>query len=641
MNLLRASAVAFLLSATLSGACSSIPGASAAERTSGSPYAKRLDSHGIQILATEAVADEYLEIAARIYDHMTARTEPYDLRELHRQSGFRILLITEEERFGDLPDYPSDDDELEQAGGLGGSIGEFYIGVRVGSPHTLIHELGHGIYHSAIQFAETGGATDEEGWYEERVQMVFGMDLDEAEEALDEGLVHEVLIAPTGTFSAELAAAWRNADENKLWEGEYASSEPNEYWAEGVALWFRAWEVTDDDPRAILMERDPMLHALCSGVFLDADWKPSLAKLTGPEGVVFEDESEKDEMESSGLFDLLDRDGNDELDPYEAAEAMLLIAAEADRDGSGFLSEAELREFVEEQGQEDAAERVEMFEEFDRDGDGRIPFDDLPEEALSFVRSADLNGDQVLTLEELLGADEIGDPTAMFEEELLGFLAEVDGDGDGAFELDDLPSSERSEFESEFRDLDADQNGFVTRAELLELVARELEGAQFEIQGTEAIMTGVIGPSTPGRVLELVLRYPNVETIVMLDVPGSMDDVSNLRAAMMVRKHGLATHVPNDGMVASGGTDFFLAGTRRSAGADARFGVHSWGGFNQEGADVPRDDPEHEKYLEFYRSVGTIEEFYWYTLEAASADDIHWMTSAEVEHYGMLTGGER
>ncbi len=31
------------------------------------------------------------------------------------------------------------------------------------------------------------------------------------------------------------------------------------------------------------------------------------------------------------------------------------------------------------------------------------------------------------------------------------------------------------------------------------------------------------------------------------------------------------------------------------------------------------------------------DEFYWFTLEAASADDIHEMSLAEVERFGLLT----
>ncbi|MFT7670945.1 MAG: hypothetical protein ACI8X5_003658 [Planctomycetota bacterium] len=55
---------------------------------------------------------------------MTSRAEPYDMRALHRESGFRILLITPDERFTDLAEYPGEDKELNQAGGLGGCIGD-------------------------------------------------------------------------------------------------------------------------------------------------------------------------------------------------------------------------------------------------------------------------------------------------------------------------------------------------------------------------------------------------------------------------------------------------------------------------------------------------------------------------------------
>ncbi|ANM32401.1 hypothetical protein ABI59_20840 [Acidobacteria bacterium Mor1] len=169
------------------------------------------------------------------------------------------------------------------------------------------------------------------------------------------------------------------------------------------------------------------------------------------------------------------------------------------------------------------------------------------------------------------------------------------------------------------------------------MVAEELAGATFEVDGTLAEMTGVIGASTPGRVLELALEHPAVETIVMRTVPGSMDDESMLRAAAMVRRLGYDTHIPGDGEVASGGTDFFLAGVRRTVGTGARLGVHSWAGLDEEGADLPRDHPEHAKYLAYYRSVGIPDRFYWFTLEAAPADGIHWMTSEEIAEYGVLS----
>jgi len=607
-------------------------------------YTRRLSADGIPILATEAVHEDYLVIAAQVYEHMTSREgpgdpglDPRDLRALHRASGFRILLITEEESFLDLPEYAGEDEELDQAGGLGGSIGEFFVAVRVGSPHALVHELGHGIYHSAIQFDETGGAEDEEAWYAARVEAVHDLGLEAALERFGEEQIHEVLLAPAGTFSADLADAWRHADEHDLWAGEYASTEPNEYWAEGVALWFRAWTPGPGDPRELLRERDPRLHALCARLFPDTDWSPAVAHAASGGRVRFEDEPEDGGEALAALFDVLDRDGDGRIGTYEGAEAWLWLAAEAGH-GDGSLESRELFLHLERLRDEEHAEREGFFEELDRDADGRLTNDELPDDVRPLLAAADHDEDGVVTLDELQQADELGEPRAMFEAELRGFLQDVDQDGDGAFALADLPAEEQAGFREEFEHLDVDRDGLLTEPELLAVVDEELRGATFDVRGDTAVMSGVIGASTPGRVLELALEHPEVDVIVMREVPGSIDDESNLRAAALVRRLGLATHVPADGEVASGGTDFFLAGARRTAEPGALFGVHSWGGFGEEGADVPRDDPEHDKYLEYYRAMGIDEEFYWYTLEAAGADDIHWMTPEELERYGFFTG---
>jgi Ca2+-binding EF-hand superfamily protein len=607
-------------------------------------YTKRLEIHGVPILATDAVAEDYLYIAALVYDHMTGRDEPYDLRALHRKSGFRILLIEPHESFLDLPEYAGSEDDLDQAGGLGGCIGEFHIALRTGSPHTLVHELGHGIYHSAIQFEETGGADDEEAWYRERVETVHGLDLDDIEDEVGEGEIHEVLLAPNGTFSADLAAAWRNADANELWADEYAGTEPNEYWAEGVALWFRAWRPTAADPREYLRERDPLLAELCARVFPDADWAPSDATVSSPRAVPFHDDEDEGAITARGLpidlgdlLDHLDRDRDGHIDAYEGAEALLFLVAEADEDGDNALEHWELIEFLEADRDEEWADRVETFRDLDQDGDERLVAEELPEELRGIHSVVDHDGDGSVTLDELLATDVLDDPGVMFEQELLDFLEEVDEDGDGAFALADLPLFERAEFAEEFAELDTNGDALVDRGELLMILEEELRGATFEVRGRDAVMTGVIGPSTPGRVLELITEHPEVRRIVMPEVPGSLDDDSNIRAARYVRRAGLATHVPANGEVASGGTDFFQAGVERTAGSGARFGVHSWDGIGEEGRELPRDDPEHDRYIDYYREMGIPEEFYWFTLEAAPADDIHWMTAEELERYSMLT----
>ena len=150
-------------------------------------------------------------------------------------------------------------------------------------------------------------------------------------------------------------------------------------------------------------------------------------------------------------------------------------------------------------------------------------------------------------------------------------------------------------------------------------------------------MTGVIDNKIGARLETLLARHPGVKTIIMRHVEGSVDDEANLKAASMVRARGLHTLIPADGLVASGGTDFFLAGVRRTVEAGARIGVHSWSGLAVEGADLPRDHPEHQPYLRYYRAMGIPAEFYWYTLRAAPSDEMHWMSQDEQRRYRIAT----
>lgn len=171
--------------------------------------------------------------------------------------------------------------------------------------------------------------------------------------------------------------------------------------------------------------------------------------------------------------------------------------------------------------------------------------------------------------------------------------------------------------------------------------AIDYERAHFTVDGDTATMSGVIDETTPRRVRTLFVEHPQIETLRMTNVEGSADDEANVRAARMVRAKGLTTLVPADGMIASGGTDFFLAGTRRIVEQGARIGVHSWAGIEGgewiEGKDVPIEDPQHALYLDFYDEMDVPPDFYWFTLRAAPADGIHWMTSEELVRYSIVT----
>ena len=157
------------------------------------------------------------------------------------------------------------------------------------------------------------------------------------------------------------------------------------------------------------------------------------------------------------------------------------------------------------------------------------------------------------------------------------------------------------------------------------------------VDGQNFIATGVIDGSTPDVITNAIASNPEIRTLVLQNVPGSIDDEANLTAARSVRAAGLTTVVPAGGLVASGGTDLFLAGETRVIGEGACVGVHSWSDGTLQGKDVPRNDPQHQLYLKYYAEMGTDAEFYWYTLEAAPAEGIHWMLIAEMNTYEMST----
>lgn len=154
---------------------------------------------------------------------------------------------------------------------------------------------------------------------------------------------------------------------------------------------------------------------------------------------------------------------------------------------------------------------------------------------------------------------------------------------------------------------------------------------------TKLFMKGVIYGYTHRDLTNVLERNPAIKTIVMVEVPGSVDDEVNLKASQEIRKRNIATYIPEGGWVASGGTDMFLAGTIRTAHKTAKLGVHSWGDDRGVATDYPKDHDSHQKYLSYYQQMMIPEAFYWYTLHAAPAEDIHWMTAEEIKRYNVFT----
>ena len=102
------------------------------------------------------------------------------------------------------------------------------------------------------------------------------------------------------------------------------------------------------------------------------------------------------------------------------------------------------------------------------------------------------------------------------------------------------------------------------------------------------------------------------------------------------RANGLNTHLTASSEVASGGTDFFLAGVNRSMDEGAKIGVHSWSDGINEAKDYSRDAPEHEANRKYIEDMLGDDAFYWFTIYAAPAADIYYMTLDEVVQYGLV-----
>lgn len=164
------------------------------------------------------------------------------------------------------------------------------------------------------------------------------------------------------------------------------------------------------------------------------------------------------------------------------------------------------------------------------------------------------------------------------------------------------------------------------------------EAANFTVHGNTAVMVGVIDSDIVDDLEQLLENNPQLKTIVMQDVEGSVDDEANLIAARIVRQRKLNTLVPSNGVIASGGTDFFLAGVNRTVQPGAEIGVHSWAGDGiEDAAQLPRTHPQHAEYLNYYKEMGIPSEFYWFTLKAAPSYDIHWMTEAQIKQYKITS----
>uniref|UniRef100_A9AB98 Uncharacterized protein n=1 Tax=Methanococcus maripaludis (strain C6 / ATCC BAA-1332) TaxID=444158 RepID=A9AB98_METM6 len=165
------------------------------------------------------------------------------------------------------------------------------------------------------------------------------------------------------------------------------------------------------------------------------------------------------------------------------------------------------------------------------------------------------------------------------------------------------------------------------------------EPAIFEINGNIAIMVGIINENIVEEVENLINNHPEVKTIIMLNVPGSVNSNANLKAGRIIRTNNISTVVPKNGYIASGGTVFFCAGVNRTVEKGAKVGVHSWkNDVVTDASKIPKNNSFHRPYVIYFKEMGISDEFYWFMISSAPSFGMYYLNDYELKKYGIITG---
>ncbi|MDB4679835.1 MAG: hypothetical protein P8M30_04755 [Planctomycetaceae bacterium] len=209
-------------------------------------YTKSVSAKGFPIVSSEKVLDYALLEAAYLIDIMLEGRD--DVRKAIINSGTRFAIMAPDELSTDIPEHSDLKPKIfwdRRARGLGAtkvrpavSCGEENLLNYPGDPYhkenILVHEFAHVIHQMGMN------------------------NIDDQ-------------------FQSKLKSTFDTAMEEGLWKDKYASSNPAEYWAEGVQSWFNNNRENDHDhnhvnTRQELKEYDPRLAKLIESVFGPREW---------------------------------------------------------------------------------------------------------------------------------------------------------------------------------------------------------------------------------------------------------------------------------------------------------------------------------------------------------------------------------
>ena len=165
--------------------------------------------------------------------------------------------------------------------------------------------------------------------------------------------------------------------------------------------------------------------------------------------------------------------------------------------------------------------------------------------------------------------------------------------------------------------------------------------SNFKVVKNEAFLNGELGTHTYQQLKEIIEKHPEVKTIVLEKVQGSVNDAVNMHTGRILREAGLHTKVLANSEIASGGVDLFCAGKERIIEKGAKLGIHSWCCIDDLTAvEAPEDHPAHQYQIAYFsmclgKDLG--KHFYFHTLNAASFEEVRWMSPDEIKKYQIAT----
>ncbi len=161
------------------------------------------------------------------------------------------------------------------------------------------------------------------------------------------------------------------------------------------------------------------------------------------------------------------------------------------------------------------------------------------------------------------------------------------------------------------------------------------EKPTIEMKENKGYVNGILGKTFYRKLLVFTKEHPNIKNLVLENIPGSVNDEWNVKSCSLIHHNGMNTELLPHSIIASGGVDLFISGNKRTIAKGAKIGVHSWSDGKKEGKDYPRDSDQHDVFIEMFDLIEMDTSFYWYTLIAAPANDIHWMSDEEIERYKL------